>query len=216
MKYKGVIFDLDGTLVNSIDDLADSMNSVLQQNNFPTHGIDAYKLFVGNGVKKLVVRALPEGHRDEATVAKCFDMMTEIYGRNCTAKSKPYDGICDLLDELTKRGMKLAVLSNKTDALTKEVVAQLFPNNPFEYVVGFTTDELKKPNPQCALEICHNLGFTPSDMLYVGDSGTDMQTATNANMLAVGVLWGFRTQEELLKNGAKQLIKHPTDLIQLL
>lgn len=216
MKYKGVIFDLDGTLVNSIEDLADSMDRVLLQNNFPTHSIDAYKQFVGNGVRTLVVRALPERHRDDATVAECFNMMTEIYGKNCTAKSKPYNGICDLLNELSKRNIKLAVLSNKTDALTKEVVAQLFPNNPFEYVVGFTINELMKPNPKCALEICHNLGFTPSDMLYVGDSGTDMQTATNANMLAIGVLWGFRTQEELLKNGAKQLIKHPMDLIQLL
>ncbi|MGE0078709.1 MAG: HAD family hydrolase [Bacteroidales bacterium] len=214
--YKGVIFDLDGTLVNSIDDLADSMNNVLQQNNFLTHSIDAYKLFVGNGVKKLVVRALPEGHRDNETVTKCFDMMTEIYGRNCTAKSKPYNGISNLLDELTKRDIKLAVLSNKTDALTKVVVAQLFPNNHFEHVVGFTTDELKKPNPQCALQICNDLGLTPSEMLYVGDSETDMQTATNANMLAIGVLWGFRTKEELLTNGAKHLLKHPLELIEIL
>lgn len=216
MKYKGIIFDLDGTLVNSIEDLSDSMNSVLQRNNFPTHDINSYKQFVGNGMKNLVRRALPEGHKDEATVTKCFDMMTEIYGKNCTAKSEPYDGICDLLNELTSRDIKLTILSNKTDALTKVVVKKLFSSWHFEFVAGLTDEALKKPNPQGALQICHDLGFTPSEMLYLGDSGTDMQTANNAGMYAIGALWGYRTEKELLDNGAKQLLKHPLELVQLL
>lgn len=216
MKYKGIIFDLDGTLVNSIEDLSDSMNSVLQRNNFPTHDINSYKQFVGNGMKNLVRRALPEEHKDEKTVEECFDMMVETYGKNCTVKTKPYDGICDLLNELTSRDIKLTVLSNKTDALTKIVVKNLFSSWHFEFVIGLTDEALKKPNPQGALQICHDLGFTPSEMLYLGDSGTDMQTANNANMLAIGVLWGFRTKEELLINGAKHLLKLPLELVQLL
>jgi phosphoglycolate phosphatase len=216
MKFEGVLFDLDGTLVNSLDDIADSMNSVLRQHHFPVHPNEDYKLFIGNGLRNLVRTVLPEAYRtDEELVGKCLASMIELYNANCLNKTRPYAGIPELLDQLTSRGVRLAILSNKNDALTKKIVQALLPRWNFEYVVGLTTEALKKPNPAEALRISREMGIPPEKMLYAGDSGTDMLTATNAGMNAVGVLWGFRSKEELLSNGANLLAEYPGDLIQI-
>lgn len=215
MKFKGVIFDLDGTLVNSLEDIADAMNSVLQSLNFPTHSYEAYQYFIGSGLRNLVSKSLPATHNDEKQIDSSFHLMIEVYRDTCTRKTKPYDGIFELLDHLISRNMKLSVFSNKADALTKEITAALFPDY-FDPIVGLTTESLKKPNPFEAVEISKSLGLKTEEIIFVGDSGIDMQTATNANMFAVGVLWGYRPKEELISNGAKYLLSNPLDLIHIL
>lgn len=215
MKFKGVIFDLDGTLVNSLEDIADAMNSVLQDLDYPTHSYEDYQYFIGSGLRNLVSKSLPATHNDENQIESCYHLMIEVYRDNCTRKTKSYDGIVELLDHLISRNIKLSVFSNKSDALTKEITAALFPNY-FDPVVGLSLESLKKPNPFEALEISKNLKLKPEEMIFVGDSGIDMQTATNANMFAVGVLWGYRPKEELISNGAKHLLSHPSDLIPIL
>jgi len=215
MKFKGVIFDLDGTLVNSIEDLADSMNRVLLNHHFPTHSIDAYKTFLGKGILNLVHVSIPETDQDEQTVNTCFTQMIDTYRNNCTIKTKPYDGIIDLLDELKSRKIKLNVLSNKADKFTKEIVQKLLPDY-FDIVTGLTTEETKKPNPKIALQMSTKMGINTENILFIGDTGIDMQTSSNANMHGVGVLWGFREKEELINSGAKSIISHPMELINLI
>jgi phosphoglycolate phosphatase len=215
MKFKGVIFDLDGTLVNSLEDIADAMNSVLQDLDYPTHNYDDYQYFIGSGLRNLVSKALPATHNNENQIERCYDLMVDVYRDNCTNQTKPYDGIVELLDHLISRNIKLSVFSNKADALTKEITAFLFPGY-FSPIVGLSIESLKKPNPFEAVEISKNLGIQPEEMIFVGDSGIDMQTATNANMLAVGVLWGYRPEEELIANGAKHILSQPSDLMAIL
>ncbi len=216
MHFKAVIFDLDGTLVNSIEDLADSMNRVLRQNNLPVHNIEAYKFFVGNGIRNLVKAALPEKHHEEVDINRFMAYMMETYSDNCIKKTTVYKGIPDLLDALVLRDMKAAVFSNKPDELTKKVVKALLPYNHFESVIGFTHDSLKKPNPTIPLRICNTFGLLPKNVIFVGDSGVDMQTADKAGMFAVGALWGFRTKEELALNGAKYFLNQPSDLLNII
>ena len=215
MKYKGIIFDLDGTLVDSLEDLADAMNQVLESKNFPTHSYEKYQFFIGNGIRVLVSNALPESHKDKALIDECYDSMIAIYSKACAIKTKPYNGISDLINHLKSLNIKLGVFSNKSDELTKEVVSTIFPDC-FEMVVGLTTEELKKPNPTKAIEISTIMGVPIEEMLFVGDSDIDMITATNANILGVGVLWGYRSEEDLLASGAKYILKHPSDLIAIL
>jgi len=215
MKFKAVIFDLDGTLVNSLQDIADSMNVVLESYNYPTHSYEAYINFIGSGIRSLVSKALPINNNNEKHIDTCFNKMIEVYRDNCTCKTKPYDGIVALLDNLIARNFKLSVLSNKSDEFTKKIIASLLPNY-FDPVRGLTIEALKKPNPFGAIEISKDLNIKPEEIIYIGDSGIDMQTATNANMFAVGVLWGFGTKEELISNGAKYVLSNPLDLIQIL
>lgn len=212
---RGIIFDLDGTLVNSIEDLASSMNNVLETRNYPTHSLADYKIFVGRGILSLVRTALPETAKDEETVKSCYKQMVEIYRNNCIVKTAPYDGIIELLNELKSRKIKLSVFSNKADELTKKIVETLMPGY-FEFVVGLTDEALKKPNPTVALQISEKMRIDPENILYIGDTGVDMQTAINANMYPIGVLWGFRTKDELVTNCAKTLLEHPMDLIKIL
>jgi phosphoglycolate phosphatase len=215
MKFKGVIFDLDGTLVNSLEDIADAMNSVLQDLNYPTHSYEDYQYFIGSGLRNLVSKALPATNNDGNQIEKSLNSMIEVYRNACTNQTKPYNGIVELLDELKSRNIKLSVFSNKADALTKEITAALFPGY-FNPIVGLSIESLKKPNPFEAVEICKSLELKSEEMIFVGDSGIDMQTATNANMHAVGVLWGYRPEEELIANGAKLILNHPLDLISIL
>lgn len=215
MKYKAVLFDLDGTLVDSVADIADSMNKVLENRNLPTHSYEVINDFIGSGLKNLVGKALPETHKNEGTIQSFFEEMVSEYRENCTNKTSPYNGIVDLLDELRSRNIKLAVLSNKADELTKKIGLSLFPDY-FDIVMGLKSEATKKPNPVAAIEISKDLGVAPEEILYVGDSGIDMQTAKNANMYAVGVLWGYRPKEELLAEGAQSIINHPLELLELL
>lgn len=210
---KGVVFDLDGTLANSIEDIADSMNIVLSEKDFPTHDYDTYKTFVGKGIKSLVENALPDSERDEATLNACFNQMMSVYDDNCVVKTCLYPGIAELLTELQKKDIKIAIFSNKANELTQKVVKVLLADWPLEMVIGAGGDIPKKPDPKGALLISEKMGIAPDKLIYVGDSGVDMQTAENSGMYAAGVLWGFRDMEELLENGAKILVENPMDLL---
>ena len=215
MKYKGIIFDLDGTLVNSLEDISDAMNSVLKGLNFPIHNYDTYQYFIGSGLRNLVSKALPESNNSIDEIETCFESMVKGYRETCTIKTKPYDGIIELLDNLVTRNIKLAVFSNKADELTKKIVADIFPNY-FSNVVGLSIESLKKPNPFEAIAISEKWNLKPEEIIFIGDSDIDMQTAVNANMFPVGVTWGYRTEEELKASGAKMVIHNPLELIQSL
>lgn len=216
MSFKCILFDLDGTLVNSLEDLADSMNKVLRKRGFPQHSVDEYRFMIGSGITHLVSESLPPGERGEKLIAECYGMMLEDYRGNCTNKTRPYDGIQSLLNELASRGVRMAVLSNKAEELTEKVVTTLFPDNHFDIVMGSTSGRPRKPDPTCALEISRRLATEPADFIYVGDTDVDMKTANSAGMYAVGALWGFRTKAELLSSGARYLLERPSDLIEIL
>lgn len=216
MRYKAVIFDLDGTLLNTIEDLADSMNAVLARYGYPTHDIQSYKYFIGSGIRNLVYEALPPEKRDEAIISTCMAGMKEEYGKRWADKTRPYDGIPELLDALAVKNIKLSVLSNKPHEMTKLAVEKLLSKWTFDAVYGERAGVPRKPDPAAALEISKALGIPPHEFLYVGDSGIDMKTANSSGMYAVGVLWGFRSAEELQNAGAKTLIKKPLDLLTLL
>lgn len=215
MNYKAVVFDLDGTLINSVDDLGSAVNRTLQANNLPTHELGEYNKFIGDGAEMMVKRALPEDKRDEETVKKCLKQFLDDYFENYTVHTKPYPGISSLLDALEKKNIKFAVLTNKPNAVSQKIVEELFPDRHFELVVGQKEGLARKPDPSGALLISKTLRIKPEDIVYLGDSGVDMQTAKSAGMLPVGVLWGFRDFDELKSNGADILIDKPTDILKL-
>jgi phosphoglycolate phosphatase len=212
---KGIIFDLDGTLVDSLEDLADSMNSVLIRLRHPVHDLNAYRSFIGDGVRELIRAALPESARDEPTVAESQRLMTETYDGNCLNKTRLYNGIVGLLGKLRESGIRLSVLSNKADAFTQKIVQALLPGY-FELVLGLRTGAKRKPDPSGALEISEEMGIIPGNMMMVGDTPGDIQTAKNAGMISTGVLWGFRTRDELIDAGAEYLLNSPRELMDIL
>jgi phosphoglycolate phosphatase len=211
-----VLFDLDGTLVDSLADLADSMNRVLTRQGLPSHPVQAYRYFVGEGIVKLVQRALPVEARQPDLIEECVREMREEYALHWADTTKPYPGIAELLDALTARQIEMAILSNKPDELTREVVRTLLPKWHFAVVAGARETIPRKPDPAGALRIADLLHRNPADFLYLGDTNTDMQTARGAGMFAIGALWGFRTAEELKKNGAQTLLSVPIELCRLL
>ena len=213
MTYRAVLFDLDGTLLDTLEDLADSMNAVLARLGFPPRDAAEYKYIVGDGVLTMALRALPEGHRDEPTVARCVEFMRQEYGQRWAVKTRPYAGVAELLAELAARGIPLGVLSNKPDDFTKLCVGKLLPQGRFGAVLGVSPSRPKKPDPAGALEVAGCLGVPPDEFVYLGDTNTDMQTAVAAGMLPVGALWGFRAAEELLASGARILLAKPGDLL---
>ncbi len=214
-KFKAVVFDLDGTLLDTIDDLGNSMNSVLESMGFPLHTIPEYKYFIGKGIRNLVTNVLPAGNRDEQTIDLCLDKMFREYGGRWGEKTLPYPGIPELLDALTDQGVKLAVLSNKAHPLTILVVEEFLKRWNFEAVFGERPGIPRKPDPASALEIIQILNISAEGIIYLGDSGSDMETALHAGMFPVGALWGFRNAEELLEHGAKVLLQTPMELLKL-
>ena len=213
MNFHGVIFDLDGTLANTLEDIADSMNRVLAGKGFPVHGYNVYRYYIGNGLYNLVTQCLPENARTDNIIADCHKRMIAEYNLNCINKTRLYSGIPELLDVLTTQGIKLAVLSNKADSLTQKICAKLLKKWKFEAIIGESDRFPRKPNPASALFIAERMGVKPSNICYIGDSDVDMKTAIAADFYPVGAGWGFRTKEELLENGARQVIDHPTELI---
>jgi len=214
-KVKAALFDLDGTLLDSLEDLADSANSVLTEYGVPTHPVEAYRYFVGDGAATLIHRILPSDRQAPAEEARCLRRFREIYATRWNIKTRPYEGIPEMLTALAQRGMKLAVLSNKPHDATAQCVGELLRETQFDAVQGQVPDIAKKPDPGGALEIARQLDIRPHEFLYVGDTATDMQTAVSAGMIPIGVLWGFRTADELLKHGARRLINNPAELIPL-
>ncbi len=216
MGYKAVIFDLDGTLLDTLEDIANSMNDVLTRLGFPAHDVKKYKYFVGDGMRMLVERALPQDKRSIEIIENTLSEYREEYSGRWAEKAMPYDGIQQLLDELVAKNIKIAVLSNKPHSITVPAVESLLSKWSFEVIYGERPGHPRKPDPSSALEISEHLGISPKEILYVGDTSIDMKTANAAGMYAVGVLWGFRDADELSENGAKTLIAHPMELVELL
>jgi phosphoglycolate phosphatase len=210
-----VVFDLDGTLVDSLGDLADSMNAVLAGRGLPVHPEESYRRFVGDGIETLVRRALPEARRDDVPVTETVAAMRAEYASRQLRRTRPYPQVPELLAELRARGLRTAVLSNKPDDATQEVVAALLDHR-FDAVRGARPGVPLKPDPTAALDLCADLGVSPSETTYLGDTDTDMATGRRAGMLTVGVAWGFRDAGELLAHGARHIIRQPLDLIALL
>jgi len=211
--FDGAIFDLDGTLLDSLSDIAGAANSVLSQHGFPTHPLIDYRQIVGDGVQQLLRRALPPERDDAETLAACMKTMQVEYPRHLNRTARPYPGIPELTAELQKLGLRLAVLSNKPDQFTTRCVTDFFPPDLFNPIRGLRPDCPRKPDPTGALQIISQWAAVPSRVFYLGDSGTDMQTAVNAGLFPVGVLWGYRDAAELLKAGAKRLLRTPRELL---
>lgn len=209
---KAVIFDLDGTLLNTLDDLADSTNYALSRFGYPTRTIDEVRQFVGNGVAKLIERAIPEG-KNNPNFEKCLAIFKENYAQNMYNKTAPYNGIIEMLSNLKSKGIKIAVVSNKFDLAVKELCKKYF-----EEFIDFAAGEneaqgiRKKPAPDTVISVLNEFNFAPEDAVYVGDSDVDIMTAKNSKMLCISVTWGFRDEKFLLENGATILINAPSEI----
>ena len=215
-KFRAIIFDLDGTLLNTLEDIADSVNRMLADRGENMHSTDAYRSFIGNGWRMLVTRALPEDQRLDALIETCVKQSRQIYQENWNRKTRTYDGIPDLLDRLQEQAVPLAILSNKPHDFTLRYAGAYLKQWQFEAIMGFSDRFPPKPDPAAALEIARRAGLAPSEFLFVGDSGVDMQTAHAAGMHAVGAGWGFRGAEELQASGCHSLVNHPLEILPLL
>ena len=213
MQYKAAIFDLDGTLIDSLADLADSANEMLTSYGYPTHDIDKYRYFVGNGSRKLIERCLPtEKAVDAAFVDEALANYKACYDRNLTHKTDCYVGIMDMLQNLQAKNIPLGICTNKHQSAADIIVAKLFPQDMFVSVIGDCKDLPRKPDPKKVLLIADKMGVKSEEVAYFGDTSVDMDTAKNAGMLSVGVTWGFRPKEELVEHGAKILLDTPMEL----
>jgi phosphoglycolate phosphatase len=192
------------------------MNVALEQLGFPVHPVEAYNYFVGDGIRCEAERALPAEHQDEETIEKCVTIARQEYDRCWADNTRLYPGITELLDGIKKLGIPMTILSNKPDNFVQVMVKKLLPNWEFQIVLGLKDSIPRKPDPGAAIEIASQLQIAPKDFLYLGDTNTDMQTATRAGMFAVGALWGFRAEEELISNGARVIVKEPQEIIGLL
>lgn len=213
MKH-AVIFDLDGTLLNTLGDLRAATNHALEVRGLPPHSMEEIRQFIGNGIRLLICRAMPEG-TPEAEIDAALDDFKAYYAAHIHDRTVPYDGIPQLLTALKKRGIKVAVLSNKIDSASQQLIEYFFPEKT-DVVFGEHVGVPRKPDPTSCRMVMQQLGVQPEQVLYVGDSGTDMQTAKNAGLYAVGVTWGFRSKEVLLKYGADVLVHRPEQILQIL
>lgn len=209
-----IVFDLDGTLINSLEDLADSANHILTQHGFPIHPVDAYRYFVGDGVRKLIERILPMEERTDARIEQCRQEFVAYYKVHMEDKTSVYKGITELLTELKKRRLKVAVATNKVHIAVKPLMEKYFPGIQFDSMIGQREGVPVKPAPQIMYDILKETGCEPSETLHVGDTATDMQFAHNAGITPVGVLWGYRPLEELQEAGARYIIEHPLELLK--
>ena len=214
MKYKAVIFDLDGTLLDSLEDLAYSMNRVLHDKGLPTHPTEAFRYFVGNGAAMLVLRALPPEKRNDKLAADCLEAFRREYNRSWNMKTRPYNGVSELLDGLTEKQIEMAVLTNKPQHFAELCIQEFFSDWKFAAILGQRDGIPMKPDPAGSREIVRCLDIPSQEFLYLGDSDVDMRTAVNANMLPVGAKWGFRSEKELRESGAVEVIGRPTELLK--
>ena len=216
MSIKAVIFDLDGTLVDSIHGIAYSLNMVLAERGFPVHSVEKCKDFVGNGFSELVRRAVPEGHRSQEEISSCLARLREVYARHWDHGMYAYEGIEDLLEYLQSHGISFAIDTNKDESVAKEIALRFFPRFSFFRVAGNTPYMPKKPDHARALGILNDLGIAPGQCIYLGDSEVDIITARNAGIHHVGAAWGFRGAELLARAGAEMIIQKPMDLVRYL
>lgn len=212
MRYDTYIFDLDGTLLDTLQDLAASVNYALGQYQMPTHDIDAVRSFVGNGVRLLMERAIPDGAQNPQFEA-VFAAFRQYYMEHSLDTTRPYDGISEMLSELKRQGKRLAVVSNKFYAATQELVAHFFPE--IEVAIGEHEAEgiRKKPAPDTVYEALRQLGVGKENVVYVGDSDVDLMTARNSGLPCISVLWGFRDRDFLLRHGATTFVRKPSELV---
>jgi phosphoglycolate phosphatase len=213
---KLVIFDLDGTLLNTIEDLAQAANYALEKNEFATHSMASYPFFVGNGVRRLITRVLPEDHRDEETVNHLLKDFLEFYNEHCTQYTRPYDGMPELLSDLHDMGVRMAVASNKYQQAVDKIIGHYFPDINFVAVEGQREGVNIKPDPSVVFSILAQAQVAKADTLYVGDSGVDMETARRACVDSVGVTWGFRSEKELVEYHAGRIVHRPLDILPLI
>ena len=216
MPFGGIIFDLDGTLIDSVADIAAATNRTMVKHGFPPHPVADYRRFIGDGVRKLVLRAMPEDQRQNAgIVASCLDCYAADYGQSWNVDTCLYPGIADAIDQLSRMGLQLAVLSNKPDGFTQSCAAHYLRQWRFDTVMGASPRFPHKPDPASALHIAAGWRIPPADCLYVGDMQVDMNTARNAGMYPVGVTWGLRDREELMSAGAATTIDRPDELVKI-
>lgn len=210
-----VIFDLDGTLLNTIEDLGEAANYALEKTGYPTHSIASYPYFVGNGVSKLLQRVLPEDARTEENVNELRKYFMEYYEVHNTDNTKPYPGIIELLEQLQDDGVKLAVASNKYDSAVKKLITHYFPQIKWAALEGQKEGVPVKPDPSIVFEILSKCPTKKSDVLYIGDSGVDMETARRACVTSCGVTWGFRPISELMAYHAENIANQPNEIYTL-
>ncbi len=213
MKFDTVIFDLDGTILYTLEDLTDSVNAVLSREGYPLRDMEEVKAFIGDGYRMLLWRALPEGTPEEE-VDRCIDFFREVYYSNIANKTRPYDGILELFGELKKRGIRIGVVSNKMDEATKEACGHYFPGS-IDVAIGDSPERKRKPAPDNVYEALRQLGSEKRTTIFVGDSDVDVQTAKNAGLICVGVTWGYRSREVLIREGADFIIDKPEELLEL-
>jgi len=211
---KALIFDMDGTILNTLEDLADTTNYALQMHGMPTHSMDEIRMYVGNGIGKLIERAVPAG-TDQDTTKKVLDTFKEYYKDHCAIKTRPYDGILELLETLRSMGYLTAVVSNKADFAVQSLCKDYF-DGLFDASVGEKEGIRRKPAPDSVFDVLQQLSIQPKEAIYIGDSDVDMETAANAQMEAIAVLWGFRDKEFLLAHGATRFAKIPKDILTYL
>ena len=214
--YKLVIFDLDGTLLNTISDLAHSVNFALEQCGFPVHPVETYKNFVGNGASKLAERSLPENQKTEQNLIRIKELFLPYYDDHNMDFTEPYPGIHDLLKTLHSNGLKLAVASNKYQSATEKLIRHFFSDIPFIALLGQREGVPVKPDPAIINDILRIAGVSPEETLYIGDSGVDMETASNSGIQSVGVTWGFRSREELEAAGASYIAETTEEIISFI
>jgi phosphoglycolate phosphatase len=216
MRFSSVVFDLDGTLLDTLADIAEAANSVLADHGFPTHPVDDYRHFVGEGVVLLFQRVFPTGAADAVGLERLAADFRAAYGRTWNRRTTLYPGVGELLDATAVAGLKLAILSNKPDDFTQLCFREYLSAWPFHAVLGQREGVPRKPDPTGALAIAAQLETPPERFLFLGDTATDMATALAAGMYPVGALWGFRPREELQQGGAKVVIGHPLELLSIL
>lgn len=209
---KAVIFDLDGTLLNTLEDLTDATNVALKHYGFPSRSLEEVRSFVGNGVKNLMLRAVPEG-TEETVVEDCLKVFKSHYELHKQDKTAPYSGIMELLEALAKKGVQMGIVSNKFDVAVKELNAFYF-GEYIDVAIGESAKVAKKPAPDAVYQALEEMGVAKDDVLYVGDSETDVMTAKNAGVAMIGVTWGFRTEEVLRRTGADCIIHNPMELLE--
>ncbi len=210
-----LIFDLDGTLLDTITDIATSINKVLDKYHFPTHSLDTYKYFVGNGFEKLTRRAIPENVKGEE-FENISKEMKDNYRNNCKEQTQPYEGIIDLLKILNDKKIKIAVLSNKPHEFVKPTIESYFPDIHFEMLLGARPNIPVKPAPDGVYDIIKELGCKKENSLFIGDTSVDIQTGVSAGVDTIGVLWGFRKKEELIEAGAKHIVDKPLQILNFI
>lgn len=214
MSYKAVLFDMDGTLLDTLEDLADAGNQTLVKLGFPIHSIADYRFFVGKGAANLAKVILPLENQDETMINTCLEMFLKEYDDHWMDNTKPYPGIPQMLDQLTERGIRMSIFSNKPHQLTMNCANAFLSKWSFEEIIGQSEETPRKPDPKGALKIAEKMELPTNAFAYMGDTSIDMKTANAASMYPIGVLWGFRPKEELIEAGAKVLLENPLELFR--